>query len=150
MATTRQKKAVKILAENGGVVSKAMLKAGYSSVSSKTPKKLTASKGFKELMAKELPTGMLLKKHRALLEKKELLIVSDGNKDGAHIENTGQPHSDVARALDMAYKLRGEYPKDTGQPTTNVIVVNVTEEGAKKYGIKTTNNETKPIPVDHL
>lgn len=49
MPTQRQRKAVEKMAENGGNVSKAMREAGYSPISAATPKKLTESKGFKEL-----------------------------------------------------------------------------------------------------
>lgn len=67
MATIRQKKAFDKLAENGGIVSKAMLAAGYSEISSKTPKKLTDSEGWKELMDKHLGDTKLSKKHDQLL-----------------------------------------------------------------------------------
>ena len=85
-----------------------MREVGYSPNTSKNPKMLTGSKGFRELMAQELPNGLLLRKHRALLEKTERMVVSDG-KEGSHVEVTDQPHSDVAKALDMAYKLNGSY-----------------------------------------
>ena len=47
--TERQKKAVNEMVENGGIVSKAMRDAGYSKETAKTPKKLTESKGFKQV-----------------------------------------------------------------------------------------------------
>ena len=50
MATSKQKKAVDKLVENGGNVSKAMEAAGYSKATAKTPQKLTESKGFMELL----------------------------------------------------------------------------------------------------
>ena len=49
MATEKQVKAVENMVENGGVVSRAMEDAGYSPNTAKTPKKLTESKGFKEV-----------------------------------------------------------------------------------------------------
>lgn len=49
MATERQKKALKELAEGGGSKGEALLKAGYSKVTSLTPTKVTESKGFKDL-----------------------------------------------------------------------------------------------------
>lgn len=48
MSTLRQKKAVKEIVENGGIVSKAMKDTGYSENTAKTPQKLTNSKGYKE------------------------------------------------------------------------------------------------------
>lgn len=47
MPTPRQIKAAKLLAESGGK-GEALIKAGYSKVTSETPTKVTESKGFKE------------------------------------------------------------------------------------------------------
>jgi hypothetical protein len=49
MSTIKQKVAIEKMVENGGVASQAMLEAGYSPNTAKTPQKLTDSKGFKEL-----------------------------------------------------------------------------------------------------
>src|SRR5579859_6381440 len=51
MPTTKQKRAVANMVENGGNVSKAMRDAGYSPATAKTPKKLTATRGFNDLLA---------------------------------------------------------------------------------------------------
>lgn len=48
--TVKQKKAAKIMAENGGNVSRAMIEAGYSPMTAKTPQKLTEALGFKQLL----------------------------------------------------------------------------------------------------
>ena len=50
MATQKQQKAAEYLAGNGGSVSSAMRAAGYSQSTTHTPSKLTASKGFKQLL----------------------------------------------------------------------------------------------------
>lgn len=47
--TLKQKKAIENMVENGGNVSRAMMDAGYSPATAKTPQKLTESKGFVEL-----------------------------------------------------------------------------------------------------
>jgi hypothetical protein len=52
MATEKQKLAVEKMVENGGIVSTAMLEAGYSPATAKTPQKLTESDGFLELCNK--------------------------------------------------------------------------------------------------
>ena len=114
MATLQQKAAHKKLVDLGGKnVSKAMRESAfpYSPKTAKTPKKLTESKGFKQLMNEYLPEGLVAKRHKQMLNKSEKIVVSDGTHSGSHIEDTGQPHSDVNKALDMAYKLRGSYPK---------------------------------------
>lgn len=107
MATERQKLAFDKMAENGGIVSRAMEEAGYSHQTAKTPQKLTESKGWKELMEEYLPDEELGRVHQELLNKRETIIVRDG-KD-SHVELTDQPHSDAKSALDMAYKLKGVY-----------------------------------------
>lgn len=50
MPTTRQKKAVENLVENGGIIGKAMIDAGYTPATAHTPQKLTESKGFREVL----------------------------------------------------------------------------------------------------
>ena len=61
MPTIKQKKAVEEIVENGGNVSKAMREVGYSKETAHTPKKLTNSIGYKELVNKYLPKRMILK-----------------------------------------------------------------------------------------
>lgn len=69
MATYKQKLAAQKLVENGGNIGKAMVEAGYSKATAKTPKKLTESLGWKELMKEQsIPDEELLKRHRALLD----------------------------------------------------------------------------------
>lgn len=50
MSTQKQRKAVENMVENGGNVSKAMRDANYSIETAKNPKKLTESKGYKEIL----------------------------------------------------------------------------------------------------
>lgn len=50
MATQKQRKALEVMVENGGVASSAMVKVGYSKNTAKSPSKLTGSKGFQELL----------------------------------------------------------------------------------------------------
>lgn len=45
----RQKLVIKKIVENGGNISKSMREVGYSPMTAQDPKKLTSSKGFKEL-----------------------------------------------------------------------------------------------------
>jgi len=61
MSTIKQEQAVGEIVENGGNVSKAMREVGYSKETAKTPKKLTNSIGYKELVNKYLPKRMILK-----------------------------------------------------------------------------------------
>lgn len=118
MATIRQKKAVKALAENGGVVSRAMLTAGYSPMTAQDPKKLTDSDGFKELMGKYLSDEKLAKRHEELLDKREEYIWVDTKEiEGKKItvlrrEDLGPDVQAVSKGLDMAYKIKDRYAAD--------------------------------------
>lgn len=89
-------------------VGQAMREAGYTNSASLQPQKITRTEQWQRLMDKYLPDDDLTKIHKKLLKKKEVVVVSDG-KAGSHIEYTGQIHSDAAKALDMAYKLKGSY-----------------------------------------
>lgn len=51
MATLKQKKAIALLVENGGNVSRAMREAGYSPNTAKNPNKLTDSISYREEVA---------------------------------------------------------------------------------------------------
>lgn len=82
------------MVENGGVVSRAMIDAGYSPRTAKVPSKLTDSQGFKEVWKELIPDDLVMKTHRRIIMKKD--------KDG-------QPHSDAVKGIDMAYKIDGAY-----------------------------------------
>jgi hypothetical protein len=139
MPTVRQRKAARNVVENGGVVSTAMISAGYSEKTAINPSKLTRSKGWAELMDSMLSDSKLAAVHNKLLNKKEVLIISDGAKDGSHFEFTDQPHSDAAKALDMAYKLKRKYESEA--TNNNLVIVSISGEIVMKYGIK-------PTPID--
>lgn len=71
MATIKQKKAFNRVVENGGNVSRAMMEAGYSPATAKTPQKLTESKSWEELMSKHLNDKDLAKHHKELLNARQ-------------------------------------------------------------------------------
>lgn len=87
MATVKQKRALDLLIENRGNVSKAMKDAGYTEASAKNPKNLTDSDGFKELLEAYLPDDMLLRALSDDIEKKE------GNRKAE---------------LELAFKIKGK------------------------------------------
>jgi hypothetical protein len=72
MATDRQKAALDNLVKNGGNVSRAMIDAGYSPNTAKTPKKLTQSAAYGELLEAFLPDDMLLRALADDIEGKQL------------------------------------------------------------------------------
>lgn len=99
MATIKQKKAFDKVLENGGNVSRAMMDTGYTVATAKTPKKLTTSKGWQELMDEHLPDKLLATKHLELLNSEREEIAT--------------------KSLDMAYKLKGSY---AAEKTTSLNV----------------------------
>lgn len=130
MATAKQKKALAIMAENGGVASTAMIEAGYSPQTAVTPGKLTNSKGFQELIDEFLPEKHLMKKHRAFLDSPRIIRRF---KKGELEEETEETDPNAVRALDMAYKIRGSY-KTEGNGN-NVLVINLSEQTGSRYAI---------------
>ena len=100
--TIKHKKALKRLAENGGNLGEAMRVAGYSKISSKTPKKMTSSKGWRELMDEYFPEEELAKLHAEQLGATSVIY-----KNRKQIE---LPDNQARlRALDLGYKVRGSY-----------------------------------------
>lgn len=89
MPSIKQKKAFDNAVENGGNMGKAMIDAGYSPNTAKTPQKLTNTQAWQGLMDEYLPDDSLALKHRQLLNDEESAI--------------------QVKALDMAYKLKGNY-----------------------------------------
>lgn len=69
--TIKQRKAVEAMVENGGVVSRAMIAAGYSKETAKSPNKLTDSQGFKQLCEEcGLTDNLILKSLTEDIKKK--------------------------------------------------------------------------------
>jgi len=133
----RAKKAVALMGENGGNVSKALRDAGYGPGYADHPEKFTATQTFKELAEQMLPDDLLLQKHREGLEAVDTqsLIVGykpqgKGKKSVPIVEIRNDPDFNVRhRYLETAYKIRGKI-KDQ----TNVVVpmqVNVAQDRNK-------------------
>ena len=103
MATIKQKQALKEIVENGGNVSKAMLKVKYSKATAKTPQKLTESKGFIELCNEIGLTDDFIGK----------CLVEDLK---------GKP-LDRSKELGLAMKAKGLFKADNEQLKPNLVSV---------------------------
>jgi len=134
MTTIKQKRAAKKIVENGGNVSKGMRDAGYSKETAKSPKKLTESRGWEELMKKYISDDDISKAHGELLRASQIdhYVFPKSEKDevikkliesipGCKLMKvriaqqwkrayfwTPDNHS-RKDAIDMAYKLKGKY-----------------------------------------
>jgi hypothetical protein len=110
MPTTRQKKALKELVENGRKpMGQIMTKVGYSPNTSKAPTKLTNSKGWNELLEIHLPDSKLLEKHNAALEANK--VISANITYGEANEKTNdfiEVPDEVTRlrAVELGYKVK--------------------------------------------
>lgn len=119
--TVKQKLAAKKVVENGGNVSRAMIEAGYSPATAKSPQKLTESKGWEELMEKYLPDDKVLQAHQAGLEATKVVSAIIVGKD-ANSKTTDfidvPDHPTRMKAVELAYKVK----KKIGNDGTGVAV----------------------------
>lgn len=120
MSTFKQKLAASKLVENGGNIGKAMVDAGYSPRTAKTPQKLTNSRGFRSIVKNLVSDVELVKKHRELLYATKLESFDFGNGRETYVK----PNYRIRlKALDMYYKLLGYYkssPKTQIDPYANL------------------------------
>ena len=114
--TTRMKKALKIISENLGnpkKIKEELMNIGYTE-SYLDSGQMKNTQGFQDLVEKELPDGLLLGKHKALIEKQEV-VTKNNNKSGKiDVVKTGEIDVTAVRhGLDMAYKLKKKYGDTT-------------------------------------
>lgn len=128
--TTKQRKLIKGIAE-GKTQKKAAIDAGYSeksaeSIASQELNKTQVKATLQDLMEHMgLSDGALLVKHKELLNaQKQLSGVKDAN-DGS-IEFVEVPdHQVQAKALEMAYKLKGAFVEKIDATVKGEIKINI-------------------------
>lgn len=156
--TIKQQIAAKKIAESEGKeVGKAMLEAGYSKSVAKNPKILTNSKAWPALLEKNIPDALVSKQHKKLLTATDIHKYEFDSKipdeeirgiirkiSGAKLikilrmDNfsyaffTMLDNRPIAKAIDMAYKLKNKYPSEKSGGDTNIAIVNVIQYGEKK------------------
>ncbi len=124
MSTYKQKLAASKLVENGGNIGKAMIDAGYSPKTAKTPQKLTNSMGFRLVLDKLIPDIELLKKHKELLYANKISSFDFGKGREAYVK---PDYRIRIKALDMYYKIKGYYRHDAN-PVVNDPYANMSDE----------------------
>lgn len=135
MATVKQKIAVKQVLK-GIPITRAMKMAGYAETTSNTTSKLTASKGWAELVDRYISDESLAKVHRQGLGATSPFnkIVGRDSKGAPEYALIKVPdYSTRHRYLESGYKLRGRYVKES--EGTKILIVNITDRAATKYGI---------------
>jgi hypothetical protein len=103
IGTQKQIKAARYMVENGGNASKAMIQAGYSPNTAKTPQKLTGSENFKQLWRDMLPDDLLLKTHFEGLQACRYELGKKGEK--VQVPDLTTRH----KYLETAYKIKGYF-----------------------------------------
>ncbi len=115
MSTNKQERALEKMVENGGIVSQAMIEAGYSPNTAKTPQKLTESIGFIELCEEKGLTD-------------DLLINS-------LVEDIKKKKGNRRAELELAFKIKGRLvPKKDIEDDTQRIILDISEQLNKAYG----------------
>lgn len=125
MATMKQIRAVKRLVENGGNVSRAMIDAGYSPQTAKTPQKLTESKVFNDLLEEYLPDDKLLKTHKKALEATTLkphLVDRDDKGRPVYDYVKEEDIPTQLRAVELGYKVKRKLGDLNGSVQINNII----------------------------
>lgn len=105
MATTRVKKAIKNIG-NSRTEEEALVKAGFTKSYARSGQ-IKKTKGWQEIMEKNLPDKLLMEKHRELLEvPKKIRHFKKGELEDEYEELDSAA---ISKGLDMAYKLKGRY-----------------------------------------
>jgi hypothetical protein len=83
---------------------------------------------YQEVLRKIMPDIEVAKKHLALLEKKETLRKFDKEGNVSLVQTDEIDANAVAKGLDMAYKVRGLYPKENNITAIQINVDKSREE----------------------
>ena len=97
---------------------------------------ITETESWQELIKQELPDTKLLKRHNELLDKREI-VKEFSHEQGEYVQRViDQPDTNAVKAgLEMAYKLKKRYPKEGIQIDDKTLIINITGESAKRFGI---------------
>ncbi len=115
MATVRQKKAIDAMVENGGIVSRAMITAGYSEETAKTPQKLTDSIGYKEALAE--------------------LGLTENFITTALVDDINAKPKRRIKELELGADILGMRKRPEQQEGSKTLIINITGETASRYGL---------------
>ena len=90
--------------QNGTKVSvTAAMRGIYSPSTATRPEKITKLPEYQQLLQECLPDELLVRRHAELLDKRKHVRIKN------QLIDMGPDTSAVAKALDMAYRLRGKY-----------------------------------------
>lgn len=102
-------------------LNKAMIKNGYSEVTASSSGQLLKTMAWKEMLAEFMPDSFLAEHHKALFESRKYVREDywDRDDNGKRVKmvkfvDVGPDVNAVAKALDLAYKIKGAYRVDGG------------------------------------
>ena len=142
--TIKQRLVAKEMVENGGSMSTALRKAGYSDAMVKNPQKVTKSKGFKEILENiGLNDKVLAKTLQEGLSATKVIVIRN-KTNSAYISKPD--HTIRHRYLKTALELKGYLGRNSKPLTDNPEVVFInniprppyqefTAKQNEKYGI---------------
>jgi len=119
MPTKRQQTAAVKLVENGGNVSKAMIDAGYSPATAKTPQKLTQSEGFQMLMQQMgITDELLVETIKGVLSANKMVVMGKESTDS--FVDIQPDHPTRHKFLETTLKLKG---LSKGEGSTSITFI---------------------------
>ena len=113
--TKQDKKFVEVIAETGNQTLAAKKAYGYKDdnvagvMANKRLRKVKIKNAIKSI-AEQIPDSLLIEKHKALLNKEEVITKNNMTTGEIDVIPTGEIDAQaVAKGLDMAYKIKGTY-----------------------------------------
>src|SRR3990167_2417588 len=106
----KHREVLKMMGDNGGMSrTEAMIQKNYSP-SYADGGKIADTDSWQELMKTYLPDDLLAKRHKELLNKREV-VKEYSHEQGEYVQRvTDQPETNAVKAgLDMGYRLKGKY-----------------------------------------
>ncbi len=158
--TLRQKMAFDKMVENGGNKGLALRESGYSEAVANNPTKVTKTKGWKQLEQERLSDDLLSSVHeeglKATKSGLEYRLVEEENEDGEVEEVLKRVPVDIPdqtvrqKFLDIAYKVRGMYPREGGLGLNDVFSLAefaMKLEKREQMGLEPIQAEVKVVDV---
>lgn len=121
---------------------KAVIAEGYSPAFAAS-NKLQISKTWQVLLEEYLPDDLIAERHRELLNKRDYVKVKDAKTGVETVQDAGPETNAVFKAIDMAYKLKGQYKEDKGGTTKNTAIYNLIYDPKLKAGVKSLEDSIK-------
>lgn len=105
--------------QQGMPISKAMIAMSYKPSVARNTANITGTKSWAMLMDEYLPEDLVAERHNELLNKRAYRKIE---QDGKTMEIEDGPDTPaVAKALEMAYKLRGSFAPEKTAPPSGVV-----------------------------